>query len=186
MTRNLPSRLPVLSTLPDFRLTDENGQPFEKKQLAGKVWVASFIFTRCPTACPLLSAKMEKIQKRTRNLGRAFHLVSFSVDPENDTPAELHAYARRFHANPRGWTFVTGPLDAMQAAVVKGFKIAMVKEPIAAPEAADGGATGFFDIIHGEHLVLCDQQGRIRGYFEASDDGINALVAGIAQLVNGQ
>ena len=184
LTRSLPPPLPVLSQLPDFALVDENGKPFHRHDLDGRVWVADFVFTRCPGACPLLSKKMEKIQKRTRNLGRAFHLVSFSVDPEHDTPAELHAYARRFHANPRGWTFLTGPLEAMQAAVVKGFKIAMVLEPPA--PASDGGGRGaeFFDIVHGEHFVLVDQQGRIRGYYEASEEGINDLVAGVAMLVN--
>ena len=184
--RRLPPPLPVFSTLPDFQLTDENGQPFSRHQLDGKVWVADFVFTRCPGPCLLLSSRMEKVQKRTRQLGRAFHLVSFSVDPERDTPADLQAYARRFHANPRGWSFLTGPLGTMQEAVVKGFKIAMVKEPLepAAGRSPDAEAPGFFDIVHGEHLALVDQRGRIRGYYEASDEGVDALVSGVAELVN--
>src|SRR5207237_10904116 len=114
--------------------------------------------------------------KRTRQLGRAFHMVSFSVDPEHDTPAELHEYARRYHANPRGWSFLTGPLADVQAAVTAGFKIYFGKEQA---EDAD-----FLTLVHGEHLVLVDQRARIRGYYEATDDGIDQLVSDLALLVN--
>jgi len=176
MVRSMPPPPPVYGPVPDFALTDENGAPFHRKQLDGKVWVADFIFTHCPTACPLLSKRMEKIQKRTRQLGPAFHLVSFSVDPEHDTPVELNAYARRFHANPRGWSFLTGPLADVQSAVTDGFKIYFGKEKA---ENAD-----FMTIVHGEHLVLVDQRARIRGYYEANDDGVDRLVEDVALLVN--
>lgn len=175
--RKPPPEPPRLSQLPDFQLTDENGAPFARHQLNGKVWVANFIFTRCPGSCPILSAKMEKLQHRTRYLGPGFHMVSLSVDPDRDTPADLKAYARRFHANPRGWTFLTGKLDAMQEAVEKGFRIAMSKEEIP-------GSPGFFDIVHGEHFVLVDRTGMIRGYYASDTDGIDRLVADLSRLVN--
>ncbi len=179
LLRQLPPPPGRFGRVPDFHLTDENGKPFARADLAGKVWVADFIFTRCPSVCPLLSQKLEKIQKRTRQLGRAFHLVSFSVDPEHDSSADLLTYAHRFHANPRGWTFLTGSLGAMEEAVVKGFKIAMQKEPRA-------GETGLFDIVHGEHLILVDPEGEIRGYYEANDEGIDQLMGAVGLIVNGQ
>ncbi len=179
IVRSVPPPPPIYSTVPDFTLTDETGAPFHRHQLDGRVWVADFIFTRCPTACPLLSARMEKIQKRTRQLGRAFHLISFSVDPEHDTPAELASYARRYHANPRGWNFLTGPLADVQAAVTDGFKIFFAKEK---PDNAP--SPDFLTIVHGERLVLVDQKARIRGYYDATDDGIDQLVSDVALLVN--
>ncbi len=175
MLRPPPAPPPRLGRLPDFRLTDEKGAPFSRHDLAGKVWVADFIFTRCAGSCPLLSAKMEAIQHRTRQLGPDFHLVSFSVDPEHDTPADLADYARRFHANPRGWHFLTGRLDAMQEAVVKGFKIAMEKDKVPG---------GFFAIVHGEHFVLVDRRGEIRGYYPSDAEGVDRLVADVSLLVN--
>jgi protein SCO1/2 len=180
-SHDLPTPPPIYQTVPNFTLTDETGATFSRAKLDGQVWIANFIFTSCPTACPLLSKKMEKIQKRTRNLGRSFHMVSFSVDPEHDTPAELDKYARRFHANPRGWNFLTGPLDQVKTAVTDGFKIYFAKEK---REDADPSATDFFQIVHGEHIVLVDQKQRIRGYYVADDDGIDQLMADVALLVN--
>jgi cytochrome oxidase Cu insertion factor (SCO1/SenC/PrrC family) len=90
----VPPSPPVLGALPAFRLTDQHGRPFGSQELAGRVWVASFIFTRCETVCPAVTRKMARIQDRTRNLEPALHLVSFSVDPEHDTPERL---AERAH-----------------------------------------------------------------------------------------
>jgi protein SCO1/2 len=158
----VPDKLPVLATLPAFQLTDQAGRPFGSQELEGKTWVASFIFTRCATICPSITAKMTRIQDRTRNLGAAFHLVSFSVDPEYDTPERLEAYARAHRASPRLWSFLTGPEAQVKEAVVSGLKIAVGREK---------GDDGRFDgIFHGSHLVLVDQRGRVRGYYD-SDDG---------------
>jgi protein SCO1/2 len=126
--------------------------------------VASFIFTRCTTICPGITARMTRIQDRTRNLGSAFHLVSFSVDPEFDTPERLEAYARAHRASPRLWSFLTGPEAEVKEAVVQGLKIAVGRE-----QSDDGRFEGIF---HGSHLVLIDQRGRVRGYYDSDDPGV--------------
>jgi protein SCO1/2 len=157
----VPPKLPVLATLPTFRLTDQAGRPFGTQELEGRAWVASFIFTRCATICPAITTRMTRIQARTRNLGSAFHLVSFSVDPEFDTPERLQAYAQAHRASPRLWSFLTGPEAEVKEAVVNGLKVAMGREQ---------GADGRFDgIFHGSHLVLVDQRGRVRGYYDSDD-----------------
>jgi protein SCO1/2 len=160
----VPAKLPVLATLPAFQLTDQRGRPFGSKELEGRAWVASFIFTRCTTICPNITAKMTRIQERTRNLGTAFHLVSFSVDPEFDTPERLEAYARLHRASPRLWSFLTGPEAEVKEAVVSGLKIAVGRE-----QSDDGRFEGIF---HGSHLVLVDQRGRVRGYYDSDDAGV--------------
>jgi protein SCO1/2 len=160
----VPPALPVLATLPEFRLTDQAGRPFGSRELEGRTWVASFIFTRCTTICPGITARMTRIQDRTRNLGSAFHLVSFSVDPEFDTPERLAAYARAHRASPRLWSFLTGPEAEVKEAVVQGLKIAVGRE-----QSDDGRFEGIF---HGSHLVLIDQRGRVRGYYDSDDPGV--------------
>jgi protein SCO1/2 len=181
MTRRLTASPPILGGLPAFTLTDQRGQAFGSRELAGKVWVADFIFTACQTACPLLSERMAQVGKRARHLGPDFHLVSISVDPERDTPDRLAAYAARFGANPISWSFLTGPEQAIQATVVDGFKVGAGKERRA---GADGGP-GFWEIFHGEKLVLVDRQLRIRGYFDATPEGVDKLLEAVSRVVNG-
>jgi protein SCO1/2 len=175
----VPASPSLSMPLPAFRLTNERGEPFGSKELEGRVWVADFVFTSCPTACPKLTARMAEIQHRTRNLGDAFHLVTFTVDPENDTPERLAAYAAKHRASKSRWTFLTGPLGELETTVVKGFKVAMGKE-----ESSPG--SGIFSIFHGERLVLVDAKGNIRGYYEATDEGTDALLRDIGLIVNGR
>ena len=171
----LPPPLPVLAELPRFELVDQDGRRFGSQELEGRVWVASFIFTRCATICPAITARMARIQDRTRELAPAFHLVSFSVDPDYDTPARLAEYARHHRASPRLWSFLTGPEEAVKDAVVKGLKVSMGR--------AAGGGPG--DIFHGSHLVLVDGRGRVRGYYDSEDQqAVDHVVRDAGLLVN--
>jgi cytochrome oxidase Cu insertion factor (SCO1/SenC/PrrC family) len=179
--RQLGAAPAVLGTLPAFALTDQTGHAFGTRELAGKVWVSDFIFTACQEACPLLSQRMQDIARRTKQLGPDFHLVSISVDPERDTPARLAEYAARYAASPVRWSFLTGPATAIEDAVTGGFKIGMGREAV----TPDGGGPTFFEIFHGENLVLVDRQLRIRGYFPATAEGLDRLVEAIGRVVNG-
>ncbi len=173
----LPPPLPELAALPRFELLDQEGRPFGTKDLQGRVWAASFIFTRCATICPRITSRMVEVQRRTQQLAPAFHLVSFSVDPEHDTPARLAEYARAHRASPRLWTFLTGPEQAVKDAVVGGLKVSMGKE-----QGEGGGSEGIF---HGSHLVLVDARGRVRGYYDPEDpDAVDRVVRDAGLLVN--
>jgi protein SCO1/2 len=163
--------------LAGFTLTDQRGKSYGSEDLKGRVWVADFVFTSCPVVCPKLTTRMAQIQRRARHLGDAFHLVTFTVDPENDTPARLATYATSYHADPSRWSFLTGSLGEIETTVVKGFKIAMGKEP------AEGNA-GLLTIFHGEKLVLVDAEGQIRGYYDADDAGIDDMLRQTEILVN--
>jgi protein SCO1 len=175
--RDVPKPPAMKLALPAFTLLNERGERFGSEDLKGRIWVADFVFTSCPTVCPKLTKRMAEIQHRTRNLGDAFRLVTFTVDPENDTPERLANYALAYHANPRKWTFLTGPLGDIEATVVKGFKLAMGKE-----ETSPG--SGLFSIFHGERLVLVDPKGMIRGYYEATDEGISDLLHDVGVIAN--
>jgi protein SCO1/2 len=175
LARDLPKPPAMRIPLPEFELTDQRGERFGLANLRGKIWVADFVFTSCPTVCPKLTRRMLEIQSRGKNLGDHFHLVSFTVDPENDTPERLLAYSQSFKINQRRWSFLTGPLGEIETTVVGGFKIAMGKE-----EQEDG----IFNVFHGERLVLVDDAGAIRGYYEANDEDIDRMMRDIGILVS--
>lgn len=176
--RPAPPALPVLGTLPAFALTDQENRPYGSAELRGSVWVAGFIFTRCPTICPAITTTMGRMQHRARGLGQQFRLVSFSVDPQYDTPERLAAYAGQHRASPRTWKFLTGSFDQVKQTVVDGLKIAMADQP-------PGGEQDFASVMHGTHFVLVDRDGRIRGYYDSSDPGVVDRVLGdAAMLIN--
>lgn len=151
--------LPVLGQVPAFELTDARGQPFGSAQLDGKVWVANFVFTRCPTICPAFTAKMGSIFKRSSQLGDEAQLVSFTVDPEFDTPEVLAEYAKNARAGAR-WHFLTGTREALTKVVVDGMMMPMEK-------GADGD---LMSIGHGSYFVLVDRHRKIRGLYRFHDD----------------
>jgi protein SCO1/2 len=162
--------LEVLGTVPDFAFTDQTGRPVRAADLRGRVQVANFIFTRCPTVCPTTTLKMQRLGERLAEHADAVHLVSFSVDPEHDKPPVLAAFASRYRADPARWKFLTGPPAAVRSAVEEGFRIAVDR----GVELADGTP----NIVHGTHFVLLDRQLRIRGYYDSDDTGrLDQLVA---------
>lgn len=156
-----PPPLPVLGQVPAFHLVDEKGAPFDAAAMAGHVQVVDFIFTRCPSSCPRLTARMAELQARLAKDGSDARLVSFSVDPDNDTPPVLAAYAAKAGADHARWTFVTGPVDDVTRAVVLGFKVSAAK-------VATGA--GDYDVTHGDWFVLVDRRGVIRGYYPTEED----------------
>src|SRR5262249_61548756 len=107
--RRAPPR--VLAPLPPFSLTERHGTTVSAGDLAGRVWVADFVFTRCPDICPVLSTRMASLQETLNGKLAAgdvpVRLVSISVDPLRDTPEALAAYADHYHAGPDR-LFLTG------------------------------------------------------------------------------
>ena len=109
LLRSEPDPPPVLRQLPEWRLVDQDGEDFGSADLAGDVYVASFVFTRCATVCPRLTAEVGRLERRYREEGvEGVRLVSFSVDPEHDTPERLRDYAGRRRLDLERWSLVTG------------------------------------------------------------------------------
>ena len=168
----LPAPLPpppVLGTVPDFRLVDQTGAQFGPERLSGRVWIADFVFTRCPDVCPRMTGRMAGIQ---RALGDRVDLVSVSVDPAYDTPERLAAFARANGAVSPRWHFLTGDSQQIQQSVLRGFNVAFARE-------SEDIAT----LTHGVHVVLVDARGRIRGYYDSNDgDALERLIADARRL----
>lgn len=155
-----PSTLPDHGVLPEFSFTDQTGAEFSTESLRGKAAIASFIFTRCPTVCPVVSMKVQHLAETTAKAKQLLYL-SFSVDPEYDTPEVLAKFAAKFEADPAQWKFLTGDPKVVRAAVEGSLKIAMDKQG-----TFDNGVP---DIVHGSHLVLIDGNLHIRGYYDYTD-----------------
>ena len=148
------SALPVFFDVPEFRLTAQDGQPFDSKSLAGKIWVADFIYTTCPGPCPRMTSQMHEVQSAVDQI-RDVKLLSFTVDPARDTPAALAEYARVHHANPELWFFLTGPPSELRTLDRDVFRL------------GDLDAS----LEHSTRFVLVDRRSRIRGYYETSEPG---------------
>jgi len=153
--QNPGGQIPSLTIpLPDFSLTERSGKTITLPDLAGKVWVADFIFTRCPGPCPRMSERFADLQQAFSRLDDV-RLVSISVDPDHDTPEVLTKYAQSYGADPQRWLFLTGNKEAIVSLAVKGFKIAAdEKEPN----------------LHGLHFALVVRAGQVRGYYRSSED----------------
>jgi len=161
-------------TVPGFQLTNQNGQPFGSAQLSGKIWIADFIYTTCPGPCPMISSRMSELQKPLQKTD--VHLVSFSVDPDKDTPEVLRSYADKLQAEPGRWDFVTGAKSAIYKLSHDGFKLAV----------SDGrDAQGI--PVHSTRMVLVDRHGQIRGYYDATEpEAITKLLADTNHLLREQ
>lgn len=163
--------------LPAFRLTNQLGAPYGTDELRGKVWVANFMFTSCPSSCPRLTRHMARVQARLSDVRDEVKLVSFSVDPSVDTPARLRTYAARYGVDPRQWSMLTGPNDAVQRISVQGFNLALEAPSYTGPRPAN------YNILHGEHILLVDSRMHIRGYFRADATGLDQVTRAARRLL---
>jgi protein SCO1/2 len=161
-------------TVPSFQLTNQNGQAFGSGQLAGKIWIADFVYTTCPGPCPMISSRMSELQKPLEKTD--VHLVSFSVDPEKDTPAVLRDYAAKLQAEPGRWDFLTGSKSTIYKLSHDGFKLAV----------SDGRDEQGLP-VHSTRMILVDRRGQIRGYYDATEpDAITKLAADTHHLLREQ
>ena len=160
--------LPVIGSVPPFTLTSQNGSPFDSRTLAGKVWIADFIFTNCTGPCPRMTSQMKRVQKAYAG-NPDVKLVSITVDPARDTPQALAAYAAQFNAGLDQWTFLTGDIPTLHHLSRDVFMLGNV----------DGKT---FD--HSTRFMLVDRSGQIRGaYVTADADAIPRLIGDIKSLL---
>lgn len=155
--RHATSPLAIFGRVPRFSLVDQDGHPLTREELEGSVWIADFIFTRCAGQCPLMCAQIASLRDTFAAVD-AIRFVSFSVDPSYDTPAVLAAYAHRYGATAPRWRFATGSSNAVRRLAQDGFRLGV----------AEGGSVQE-PITHSVRLVLVDQHGMIRGYYDATD-----------------
>jgi protein SCO1/2 len=173
--RSAPTPMVFVS---DWQLTDQNNKPFGKKDLGGKVVVADFFFTSCPTICPKLTQAMGEIHSRFLDKTDQVAFVSFTVDPETDTPEHLKAFMAKNGMDKNNWWSLTGTKQQIHDVAVNKMKLHVgEKEPVA------GAAEGVYDVPHLGELVLLDQNGDLRGLFKTDSTEMSALVRAVLFLL---
>jgi protein SCO1/2 len=166
-------QLPDDGPVPAFQLVNQDNQSFGTEQLRGKIWIADFVYTSCPGPCPMISTRMGEVQRPLKDTD--VKLVTFSVDPQHDTPTVLRDYAARLNAEPGRWNFLTGDKGTVYRLVRDGFKLATIDDP-------KGPGP-----IHSTRMVLVDRRGSIRGYYDALDaDALTRLLADTHHLLQDQ
>ena len=166
---------PAAFPLGDFRLVERSGRTVTQADLADRVWVAAFIFTRCPLSCPRISSVMKGLQTRLAKTNVL--LVSISVDPEHDTPAVLTAYAERFGASAGSLVVSDGRTSRRSTT---SSRIASSSAWSKRRRRTERRVSKPFP--HSDRLALVDR-GRIVGFFESSDqDALDELVARASRL----
>ncbi|MCE0522151.1 MAG: SCO family protein [Methylacidiphilales bacterium] len=162
--------------VPPFALTERSGKTITNRDLDGKIWVADFIYTTCPGPCPLITADMVKIQAAVAHDPQV-QLVSFTVDPETDTPPVLAQYAKQFGADPDRWWFLTGPEKPLYDLIQNGF-LQVVQDNSGQPPQE-----GQYKVTHSTYLALVDGDGNVRGFYSGlGEDGRADLLRDIKIL----
>lgn len=146
-----PAGLLDVGPVGDFSLTERSGRIVRPADLRGKVWVASFVFTRCTGPCPQVTATVRKLQDQLRGQPDVV-LVTFTVDPEHDREKELTEYANHFGADPERWLFLTGSTDEVHRVIRESFLLHVEPKP--------------GDVEHSTRLAVVDRHGRVRGYYD--------------------
>jgi protein SCO1/2 len=141
-------------TIADFSLTNQNGQTITQKNYEGKIYIADFFFTTCPTICPIMTKNMSSIQDR---LGDGVLLLSHSVTPQIDSVAQLKKYALEKGVDDSKWNLVTGDKKQIYELARKSY--------LAVKTDGDGGP---YDMIHTENFILVDKERRIRGFYDGT------------------
>ena len=146
-------------TIPDFMFINQFGDTITDKDYQGNIYVANFVFTTCPTICPIMTFQMRRVQQKFNGYPN-FMMLSHTVNPDYDTPDVLLEYAKNMEADLRNWNFVTGNKKSIYDMAPYYFINAM----------EDGEAPGGF--LHSEYFVLVDKEGKIRS---REDDNGNIM-----------
>jgi len=159
--------------LPDFSFVNQLGKKISWKEVGSKIVVADFFFTHCPTICVPMTRNMKRLQESIKNSDKVgdrepdfIQFLSFSIDPERDSVAQLKKYADKYQINPENWWLLTGDKKSIYDLAVNDVKIAIT----------DGaGDDSVFN--HTDHFVLIDKNRNIRGYYHGLDSAALAKLS---------
>lgn len=165
--------VPMYGKVQPFSFVDQSGKGMRLQDLAGKVWIANFIFTRCAGPCPMMSARMKDLTEKFGD-GR-LRFVSFSVDPEYDTPEVLTKYAEKFPDESGRWLFLTGRKNEVYRVAQESFLLGASHSGKQDPGQA---------IMHSTKFVLVDGRAQIRGYYDSTEkDSLERLADDTKRLL---
>ncbi len=160
-------------TLPDFEFLDQDSQIVSRESLAGKIYVADFFFTSCPTICPKMTKEMDRAYLRFKG-NEQVHFVSHTIDTRHDSIPVLRKYAEKIDVmDARQWHFVWGPRKEIYDMAKAYFQVAY----------PDSMAPGGF--VHSGQFALVDGEGYIRGFYNGTDpQDIDKMMGDIELLLS--
>jgi protein SCO1 len=164
------SELPEYGEVQPFTLTNQSGTVVTLDDLAGKVWVADVIFSRCAGPCPKMTAEMSKLQA-SFPAGEPLRFITLTTDPEYDTPKVLKRYSEKFNGDAQRWLFLTGP----KKEILGNLAIGSLK--LGAVEKEEDQRQNENDLfIHSTMFVLVDKRGKLRGVYESLESGFQEKI----------
>ena len=183
-----PTPLPEYYAVPDFTLTDQLGRDFASASLDGKVMLANFVFTNCTQLCPALTPRMAEVQSRLGGdglLGSRVVLISITVDPEQDTPETLRAYAESHGVDHESWRFLTGSPEDVRAVITDGLKLGYNRTGETVRHLHDDGTVHLheYNVLHSTRMALADRAGVVRALYDAADWDVDGVMADIHRLL---
>lgn len=158
--------------LPPFSFVNQDSTPFTDADVRGKVYVADFFFTSCPSICPKMKKEMLRIYNKYPEV-KDLMFLSFSIDPARDSVARLKAYSQKLGiSDSERWNMLTGNKDSIYA-LAGSFLVSAAEDP-----DAPGGH------VHSGNFILVDREGRIRGYYDGtSAESVDKLIKDIETLL---
>lgn len=152
-----------------FKLVRETGETVISDDLRSSVWISAFTFTRCPVSCPRISATLKSLQEKLSDTD--VKILSFSVDPDYDTPEVLKQYGKKFGSNPDQWWFLTGRQDEIYGLIQSSFMLSV------APTTPEQQKEGAEEIAHSDRIALIDKDLKFVRFFDSnSSDELSTLV----------
>lgn len=152
-----------LSKLTDFRAINRDGQEVSLSQLEGKIWVAGYQYTDCPSGCLGMASVMETLHEQYGSQDD-FHLVSISLNPAEDSPEKLNAWVKEHGVDVPKWWFLTGDEQYIRDYMIRNFRFYGVVENTEPEVIASEGK-----FAHDQRLALVDRQGHVRGLYDVMD-----------------
>jgi protein SCO1/2 len=156
----------VYHTIPDFKFVSQYGDTITAKNLAGKIYVADFFFTSCPTICPKMKVQLKRVYERFKT-NPDVALLSHTIDPAHDSVPVLKEFADNLGVSGRQWLFVTGDKE-------KIYDIGQTSYMVTAQQ--DSSAPG--GVVHSGAFILVDKDRHIRGIYDGTTE------AGVDKLMN--
>lgn len=163
----------VYHTIPDFSFTNQDNQTITNKNYEGKIYVADFFFTTCPTICPIMKKQMLRVYEKFKENPKV-GILSHSIDPRHDSVQVLKEYATRLGVNSKMWNFVTGEKTKIYEIGEKSYYVTAGEDSTAA-----GG------IIHSGAFILVDTKRRVRGVYDGTKEtDVTKLLKDMDVLLN--
>lgn len=147
----------IYPTIPYFQYLNQDSVMIRSTEMKGKVWIANFFFSHCPSICPPMTSQMKRLNIMTGDINQYLQYMSFSIDPTRDTPARLREYIREYGIEAKNWHFFTGDEARTHRLGVENFLV---------HAASDAVAPGGF--AHSDGLVLVDREGYVRGIYHGT------------------